>query len=172
MKPKSLLGLLLVCAIVVTARADDCTSGCGAQTSACATTARGDKSACRRTCRHTSPRGTRRSCLAGCIASFHGARADCDSEHSGCVERCTPAGPPPSNPCPGACGRALAGCVHGVITRGRSCVEACPGHPSRGRCVRDCVATAQQDLAGCRASFQACAGGCPGSPSGAFLDTF
>src|SRR5690349_13427247 len=108
------------------------------------------------------------ACIAGCIDTARNDFAACFGSGSGCVQTCLAARL--------TCEAGPLGAIHACVGDPRnreSCrsvfkaaVAACRNDPNPEACVDD----AKLNALTCRHAFRMCLHGCPGSPSGAFLD--
>jgi hypothetical protein len=123
------------------------------------------------------------ACFAGCIDTARNDFAACFGSGSGCVQTCLAA----RLSCEAGPVRAIHACV-GDSRNPDSCrsvfkaaVAACRNDPNPEacsdeaklnalKCRQACVDAHALDIDTCRDAFRMCLHGCPGSPSGAFLD--
>ena len=160
----SMLALGVMLAAGGPADAQPCPAVCGVQKRTCVQTARVAALACKETCRADRAPTALGACMRGCSSAFRAAKGNCRAERRGCLDGC---GTPPGG-CVGICGKDLATCVRGVTGDARACLGGCRTADDRRACVAECTTGLRDGNAACRGEFQACKGGCAGSPSGAF----
>jgi hypothetical protein len=166
------LGLLVTLGAIPTSRAtaaQPCPAGCGLQKRACLQTDRLAKLACKQDCRANAEPTALGTCMRACSTASRSNKTGCQSDHTTCLDGCTPPHGPPSS-CLGSCGQALAACTQGVVAAARSCVAGCRTASDHLGCLKGCVAAAKQGGAACASDFQTCREDCASSPSGAFFE--
>lgn len=146
-------------------RAEECSSGCGAQLKACVRTARADAFACKLDCLANPPAEGRRACVQACADAVRAIRTSCKTQVEGCVDTCAPALlTPDQRSCLAPCGTALGECARAAIADARECLAPCRDAADRVACWRDCVATAQTGATACAGDLGACATSCGVTP--------
>jgi len=152
------------------AAAQECPATCGLEKRACVQDARADKLACKLDCRTSGNRAGLGACMRLCVRTFRSDAYGCGTDHGSCMIGCGPGSPPVPGMCRMMCGHDFVACTQGVLVAARSCIRDCPGGRLGLVCIGICAVRARHDAAACADTFQSCAAGCGGSPSGAFLD--
>jgi hypothetical protein len=164
------LGLVVIgLALVASVRSADAGCGpvCGVQKAACMESARGQRLACKASCRQLATPPERVACARNCVSTFRTAKSTCRTDHTTCRTNC-----PPEGSCLGQCGQVLGQCAREVAHLVSECRSLCSRVPfDRGRCLSACSMAKQMGMSLCQTALMACSDACEGSPSGAFLDS-